>query len=178
MILFMANVGHPDPAEYAPFYASYVGNVTEDDVVAALEAQARATAELLARVDEEKAAHRYAPEKWSVKQIVGHVTDGERVFAYRALAIARGDQNSLPGFDENDYMRNVDFDRRSLRELAEEYAAARAATLAMFRGFSDEAWQRRGTANNAGVTVRALAHIVLGHERHHLKVLRERYGVS
>ena len=92
MILFMANVGHPDPAEYASFYANYVGNVTEDDVVAALEAQARATAELLARVDEEKASYRYAPEKWSVKQIVGHVTDGERVFAYRALAIAHGER--------------------------------------------------------------------------------------
>jgi hypothetical protein len=178
MILFMANVGHPDPAEYAPAYANYVGNVTEDDVVAALEAQARETAALLARVDDEKASHRYAPEKWSVKQIVGHVTDGERVFGYRALAIARGDQASLPGFDENDYMRNADFDRRSIRELTEEYAAARQAMLTMFRGFSDEAWQRRGIANNAGVTVRALAHIVLGHERHHLNVLRERYGVS
>ena len=178
MILFMANIGHPDPAEYAPYYANYVGNVTEDDVVAALEAQARETAALLARVDDDKAAYRYAPEKWSVKQIVGHVTDAERIFAYRALAVARGDKNSLPGFDENDYVSNADFDRRSMRELAEEYAAARQATLAMFRGFSDEAWQRRGTANNVGVTTRALAHIVLGHERHHLKVLRERYGVS
>ena len=178
MILFMANVGHPDPAEYAPAYANYVGNVTEDDVVAALEAQARETAALLARIDDEKASYRYAPEKWSVKEVVGHFADAERVFLYRALAIARGDKASLPGFDENDYMRNADFDRRSLRELAEEYAAARQATLAMFRGFSDEAWQRRGTANNAGVTVRAIAHIVLGHERHHLKVLRERYGVS
>jgi DinB superfamily len=178
MIPVMANVGRPDPAEYASFYANYVKNVTEDDVVAALEAQTRETAALLARVDEEKAAYRYAPEKWSVKQIVGHVTDGERVFAYRALAIARGDQASLPGFDENDYMSNANFDRRSLRELAEDYAVARQATLSMFRGFSDEAWQRRGTANDSAITVRAIAHIVLGHERHHLKVLRERYGVS
>ena len=129
-------------------------------------------------LSEHQGALRYAPEKWSVKQMLGHVADGERVFAYRALAIARGDQNSLPGFDENEYMRNVDFDRRSLRDLAAEYTAARQATLTMFRGFSDEAWQRRGTANNAGVTVRAIAHIVLGHERHHLNVLRERYGVS
>ena len=155
MILFMTNVGHPDPAEYASFYANYVGNVTEDDVVAALEAQARETAALLARVDEEKASHRYAPEKWSVKQIVGHVTDGERVFAYRALAIARGDQNSLPGFDENDYMRNVDFDRRSLHDLAAEYTAARQATLTMFRGFSDEAWQRREQRRRHGARARA-----------------------
>jgi len=146
--------------------------------VAALESQARETAALLARVDEEKGAHRYAPEKWSVKEVVGHFTDAERVFAYRALAIARGDQASLPGFDENEYMRYANFGERSMRSIAEEYAAARAATLATFRGFSDEAWRRSGTANNLGVSVRALAHICLGHERHHLRVLRERYGVA
>ncbi|HEV2718405.1 MAG TPA: DinB family protein [Thermoanaerobaculia bacterium] len=173
----MANVGHPEPAEYAPFYAGYVGNVTEDDVVGALERQAAETAALLARIDEEKASYRYAPEKWSVKEVVGHFTDGEVVFAYRALAIARGDQSSLPGFDENDYMRNSNFDQRPMRDIAAAYSAARASTVALFRGFSDEAWQRRGTANKAGVSVRALAHIVLGHERHHLRVLRERYGV-
>jgi uncharacterized damage-inducible protein DinB len=178
MIRFMANVGHPETTEYAPFYASYIKNVTEDDVVAALEAQSRETAALLARIDDDKAAHRYAPEKWSVKEVVGHFTDAERIFLYRALAIARGDKGSLPGFDENDYMRNANFDERPMRSIAEEYAAARASTLATFRGFSDEAWQRRGTANNVAVSVRALAHICLGHERHHLRVLREKYGVS
>ena len=178
MIRFMANVGYPEQTEYASFYAGYVKNVTEDDVVGALEAQSRETAALLARIDDEKASYRYAPEKWSVKQVVGHFADAERVFLYRALAIARGDKASLPGFDENDYMHNANFDERPMRSIAEEYATARAATLATFRGFSDEAWQRSGTANNAGVSVRALAHIVLGHERHHLRVLRERYGVS
>ena len=168
----------PDPSEYSPSYAGYVANVTEDDVVDAMEKQAAETAALLARVDEEKGTYRYAPEKWSVKQVVGHLTDGEHVFAYRALAIARGDKASLPGFDENEYMQNSNFDERSMRSIAEAYAAARASTLALFRGFSDEAWQRVGTANNNAVSVRALAHIVLGHERHHLKVLRERYGVS
>jgi len=178
MIRFMANVGHPETTEYAPFYANYVKNVTEDDVVAALEAQSRETAALLARIDDEKAAHRYAPDKWSVREVVGHFTDAERIFLYRALAIARGDKGSLPGFDENEYMRNANFDARPMRSIAEEYAAARAATLATFRGFSDEAWQRSGTANNVAVSVRALAHICLGHERHHLRVLREKYGVS
>jgi len=178
MIRFMTNVGHLDPAEYAPYFQRYVSNVTEDDVLGALETQGRDTAALLARLDDAKASYRYAPEKWSVKQIVGHVTDAERVFAYRALAIARGEQASLPGFDENDYVRNADFDRRSIGELAAEYAAARAATLAMFRGFSDEAWQRRGTANNNAISARALAHVALGHERHHLRVLREKYGVG
>lgn len=178
MIRFMANVGHPEAGEFAPFYANYIGNVTEDDVVAAIEAQARETSALLARVDEEKGSFRYGPDKWSVKEVVGHVADAERVFAYRALAIARGDQASLPGFDENDYMRNANFGERTMRSIAEEYGAARAATLAAFRGFSDAAWQRKGTANNTPISVRALAHICLGHERHHLRVLRERYGVS
>jgi hypothetical protein len=174
----MTNVGHPEPTEYAPFYAGYIGLVTEDDVVAALEAQGRETAALLARVGEEKAAYRYEPGKWSVKEVVGHFTDAERIFAYRALAIARGDKTSLPSFDEKDYVRNGDFDRRSLRSLAEEYAAARQSTMAMFRAFSDEVWRRSGKANNVDVSVRALAHIALGHERHHLQVLRERYGIS
>ena len=178
MIRFMANVGHPDSTEYAPAFANYIKNVTEDDVLAALEAQSRDTAALLARIDEEKASYRYAPEKWSVKEVVGHLADGERVFLYRALAIARGDQASLPGFDENEYMVNSNFHTRSMRSVAEEYAAARASTLATYRGFSDEAWQRRGTANNNPVSVRAIAYVCLGHERHHLRVLRERYGVS
>ena len=175
MILFMANVGHPDPAEYAPYYANYVGNVTEDDVVAALEAQARATAELLARVDEEKASYRYAPEKWSVKQIVGHVTDAERIFAYRALAVARGDKNSLPGFDENDYVRNANFDEIPFVDLVEGLAATRRATLALVRGLSREAWTRAGTANENKISARAVAYVIVGHERHHVRVLRERY---
>ena len=174
----MANIGHPETSEYASAFANYVANVSEDDVLAAMEAQSRETAALLARVDEEKGSYRYGPEKWSVKEVVGHFTDAERVFAYRALAIARGDQASLPGFDENEYMRHSNFDQRSMRSIADEYATARAATLAEFRGFSDEAWQRRGTANNNPVSVRALARICLGHERHHLRVLRERYGLS
>src|SRR3954452_7512284 len=126
MILFMTNVGRPDPAEYAPYFAKYTSNVTEDDVLAALEAQMRDTAALLARLDDAKASYRYAPEKWSVKEVVGHFIDAERVFAYRALAVARGEQASLPSFDENDYVRNADFDARSIGELASEYAAARA----------------------------------------------------
>jgi uncharacterized damage-inducible protein DinB len=169
--------GLPEPTEYAPFYAGYVKNVTEDDIVAAIEAQTRETAALLARIGEEKASYRYGPDKWSVKEVVGHVTDAERIFAYRALAIARGDKASLPGFDEQEYMRSAGFEQRSMTSIAEEYAAARQATLALFRGFSDEAWQRSGTANNTGISVRAIAHICLGHERHHLNVLRERYGV-
>jgi uncharacterized damage-inducible protein DinB len=171
-------IGKPDSSEYSQFNAGYVANVTEDDVLAALEKQTAETTALFARVDEEKGAYRYAPEKWSVKQVVGHLTDGEHIFAYRALAIARGDKASLPGFDENEYMREANFDRRSMRSIAEAHAAARAATLAMFRGFSDEVWQRVGTANDSPLSVRALVYIMLGHERHHLKVLRERYGVG
>lgn len=170
-------IAKPDPSEYSPFNAGYVANVTEDDVLAAMETQSAETSALLSRIDEEKGAYRYAPGKWSVKEVVGHLTDGEYVFAYRALAIARGDKASLPGFDENEYMSHSNYGERSMRSIAEGYAAVRTARLALFRGFSDEAWQIVGTANNSPVSVRALAYIILGHERHHLKVLRERYGV-
>lgn len=174
----MTKIGLPEPSEYEPYYGRYIKNVSEDDIVAALEAQARETAALLARIDEEKGSFRYGPDKWSVKEVVGHVADAERVFAYRALAIARGDKASLPGFDEQEYMQHANFGERPMRSVADEYATTRAATVATFRGFSDEAWRRSGTANNAGISVRALASIALGHERHHLNVLRERYGLS
>lgn len=174
----MPNIGRPDSTEYASFYANYVANVTEDDVLAALEAQGRETAALLARTSEEKGAYRYEPDKWSVKQVLGHFVDAERIFAYRTLTFARGDTTSLPGFDQNPYVDNANFDDRPLASLAAEYAATRQSTVAMLRGLSDEAWQRRGNANNVPVSVRALAYITLGHERHHLNVLRERYGLS
>src|SRR5207237_6034912 len=103
MMLAMTNIGRPEAGEYAPYYARYIGNVTEDDVVAALEAQSRQTAALLAGIGDEKASYRYGPDKWSVKEVVGHFTDAERVFLYRALAIARGDRAPLPGFDEQEY---------------------------------------------------------------------------
>jgi hypothetical protein len=167
--------GRPQINEHAPYFSRYIDLVPEDDVAGAIEAQGRETAALLAKISEEKAAFRYAPDKWSIKQVVGHVTDAERVFAYRLMSIARGESRSLPGFDENDYVRNANFDEIPFAELLEGLAATRRATLALVRGLAAEAWTRAGTANDKPTTVRAVAYTLLGHERHHLRVLRERY---
>lgn len=167
----------PAATDIPHFYRSYVALVPEENIVSALEEQGRKTAALLRSVGDEKASFRYAPEKWSVKGVVGHFTDAERIFAYRALAIARGESKSLPGFDEKAYAVAADFDRRTFREMVDEYEAARRSTVALFRGLSDDAWKRSGVANEVTVSVRSLAYIMLGHERHHLGVLRDRYGV-
>jgi len=168
----------PQPNEYAPYFERYIGLVSEDDIVAAMERQTQETAAVLASIGEEKSAFRYAPEKWSIKQVVGHVTDAERVFSYRLLCIARGESQSLPGFDENDYMRGSNFDDLPFAEIVDGLAAVRRATLSLLRGLSDEAWTRIGVANQNKTSARAIAYTLLGHERHHLRVLRERYGVS
>jgi hypothetical protein len=168
----------PAATEFDPYYQRYIDLVPEDDIATALAEQGKKTASLLRLITDEKASFRYAPGKWSVKQVIGHFTDAERIFAYRALAIARGEAKSLPGFDENSYAEAGDFDRRSIRDIADEYESARRSTIALFRGLSDEAWKRKGVANDVPVSVRSLAFITLGHERHHLKVLRDKYGVS
>ena len=132
---------------------------------------------LLASLDETKAAYRYAEGKWSVKQVIGHFIDCERIFAYRALAIARGETQPLPGFEEDDYVRNASFDNWKLGDLAEHYALVRRANIVLFHNLPDDAWTRRGSASDNPITVRAIAWIIVGHERHHVKVLRERYLV-
>ncbi len=165
----------PEPTDYAEFYAGYVSLVPEDEVISAIETQSSEMQKLMASIDDTRGAYRYAEGKWSVKEVFGHITDAERVFGYRALCIARGDQTSLPGFDEQEYMRHANFDDWKIGDLAELYALNRRANIVFFRNLPEEAWNRRGTANNSPVTVRALAYIIAGHERHHLKVLRERY---
>ncbi len=165
----------PAPTDYGEFYANYVSLVPEEEVLSAIETQSSETQKLMASIDEARGAYRYAEGKWSVKEVFGHVTDAERVFGYRALCIARGDQTSLPGFDEQEYMRNANFDDWRIGDLAELYALNRRANIVFFRNLPEEAWDRRGVANNSPVTVRALAYIIAGHERHHVKVLRERY---
>jgi len=171
----MSNPGRPQPGEHAPYFSRYIDLVPEEAVVAALEAQGREIAALLSPLGEEKASFRYAPEKWSVKQVLGHVTDAERIFDYRLLSIARGETKSLPGFDENDYMRGANFDQRSFADLLDDFDATRRATLTLLRGLADEAWTRSGTANENKTSVRAIAYMVAGHARHHLGVLRSRY---
>jgi hypothetical protein len=167
----------PKDSDYASSYAAYVELVPEDDVLAAMAEQSSETQKLLASVDDAQGAFRYAEHKWSVKEVIGHLVDSERIFGYRALAIARGESTSLPGYDENEYVRTASFDTWRIGDLAESYALGRRTNLVFFSNLPEEAWDRLGLANEHPVTTRALAYIIVGHERHHLAVLKERYGV-
>jgi hypothetical protein len=165
----------PAPTDYAKYYARYVDLVPEEDILGAFVSQGAETQKLLATIDEKRAGFRYAPEKWSIRQIVGHMEDAERVFAYRALAFARGEQQPLPGFDENSWMEKAPFDSTTLKQRVESLGLVRRSTIELFRALDDNAWEQRGTASDNPVSVRALAYVMVGHERHHLRVLRERY---
>jgi hypothetical protein len=165
----------PEPGEHAEYWTRYISLVPETNIVTALESQIADTGRLLAGVDESRAAHRYAPGKWSIKQLIGHVSDWERIFGYRLLSIARGATEPLPGADENVLVENGAFDAWTLRSLSENLALARKSNLLVVRNLPQEAWDRSGVANKTPISVRALAYTMLGHERHHLNVLRERY---
>src|SRR5882757_397934 len=165
----------PEPTEYASFYETYVSKVQGGDVLSQLESQRLQTAQLFAASSERDGNFRYAPDKWTIKEVVGHLSDSERVFSYRALRIARGDQTPLPGFEQDDYVKNGNFGEQSVADLVAEFGLVRASTLALLRSFSADAWARKGTASNYAVTVRALAFIIAGHELHHRDILQERY---
>jgi uncharacterized damage-inducible protein DinB len=149
--------------------------VPEGDIIETLEQQIESSLSLLRTISPDKANFRYAPDKWSVKQLLGHMIDAERIISYRALCFARNDQTPLPGYEQNDYVRNADFDSRNLAEMAEEFATVRRATIQLFRPLNETEWLRRGTANENEISVRALAYIIAGHELHHMGVLRSRY---
>ncbi len=165
----------PEPGEYPAFYEGYISQVPGDDIAAALETQRVHTMQLFAGRSEREGNFRYAPDKWTVKDVLGHVTDSERILVYRALRIARGDRTPIEGFEQDDYVRGAGFNERTIANLVEEYADVRSATLALFRSLSNEAWLRRGTANKNEVSVRALAYMTAGHELHHRQILEERY---
>lgn len=166
----------PLPGEYAPYYGKYIERVPAGDIARTLEENARETDALLRSEGARALAdHRYAEGKWSVKEVVGHLTDAERIFAYRMLRIARGDTTPLPGFDENAYVPAGEFDARTLDELLEDFLAVRNATIRLVRSLSADAWSRRGTASDQPVSARALAFIIAGHELHHRTILEQRY---
>jgi hypothetical protein len=165
----------PESNEFAPFFGRYVSLVTGGNILETLEKQIQQTQSMLSSVDEERANYRYAPGKWSVKQVIGHLADAERVFAYRALRIARNDKTPLAGFEENDYVSHGPFEHCTLANLVDEYAAVRKATVQLFRALDEAAWERRGIANKDEVSVRALAYIIAGHELHHRRILEEKY---
>jgi hypothetical protein len=167
--------GRPGEGEAAPYYFRYIDLVPEGDVLARLEAQLDETMALVGDVSEEKSLQRYAPEKWSIRQVLSHVTDAERVFLFRAFWFARGFDTALPSFDENAGAVAADADRFPWASHVEDFRAARLSTLAFFRNLPPAAWMARGVASDNPVTVRALAYILAGHLAHHTAVLRERY---
>ena len=167
----------PAEGEYAPFYARYVALVPETDILAVLERQAGELRQLAASVPAERETYRYAEGKWSVREVLGHLVDGERVFGYRAFCISRGERAALPSFDEDQYVGEARCDAIPLRELAGELALVRESNLAVLRRLEPRQWERVGTASGKPITVRALAWVMAGHPRHHAEILRERYGV-
>lgn len=168
-------LARPAPTEYAPYYAQYVDMLPEGNILDILQSQHRDTQQLLAAVGETGGDFRYAPGKWSLKQVIGHLCDSERVFAYRALVFARNDRSPLPSMEQDDYVQQSNFEGRTLLSIANEFASIRAATLSLFHSVDGDMWMRRGTANNVEFTVRAMPYIIGGHELHHMAVVRTRY---
>ena len=168
-------IARPEPDEYSPYHVRYISLVPGNDILGTLEAQRRQTLILLSGRDDKEGDFRYAPGKWSVKEVLGHVCDAERIFTYRALRISRADRTPIEGFEQDDYVRNGPFANRPIAELIEDYIAVRRATLTLFRNLDEQAWTRRGIANGNEVSVRALAYMIAGHEVHHRRILEEKY---
>ena len=166
---------YPASTDYMPYYERYVSLVPRGEILRTLSEQLDSTLALLRSIPEEKAGSRYAPDKWSIKELVGHVIDGERIFAYRALRFARNDRTELEGFEQDDYVLNANFDACSLQELSEEFEHVRRANLLMLSHLDAESWQRRGIASGGEISVLALAYIIAGHENHHMGILKTRY---
>jgi len=168
----------PAESDYPEYFRGYVSLVPEEDVFAALDPQVAQIEGLPARVGAARETFAYAPGKWSVREMLGHINDAERVFAYRALTFSRFNAVSLPAFDEETWTPHGHFAGVPLRELADEFVALRRANLQMLRRLEEPQWQAGGFGDNKPITVRALAYVMAGHVRHHLAILRERYGVS
>jgi hypothetical protein len=165
----------PGADEHAPYYGPYVAEAPEGDLLEALGKQTAALAALMDGLPESKGGHRYAEGKWSIKEVIAHVTDAERVFSYRLLRFARGDRTELPGFDEGKWAPESGAESRTLEDLVDEFVSVRRASVALIRSMPDEAMERRGTASGKEISARALAWIMAGHFAHHARVLRERY---
>jgi uncharacterized damage-inducible protein DinB len=168
-------IAKPAAGEFAPYYSRYIDLVPEGDALGTLAAQIHGTVGALHAISDADSLKRYAAGKWSIREVVGHMIDTERIFAYRALRFARNDRTPLPGFEQDDYIAPARFDSRPWPGLAAEFEAVRQSNLAMFRGFDQEAWMRRGVASGNPMSVRAVAYVIAGHERHHMRVLREKY---
>ena len=168
-------MNRPERTEYDPYYETYISLVESDDIVGTLAAQLTKLQDLVTALPEEKGAYAYEEGKWSIKEVLSHLIDGERMFAYRLFRISRGDKTPIEGFEQDDYNENAQANRRSFGELLEEFSLLRRANLLLVKNLDDEGWSRVGTANNVQVTSRALIYIMAGHIEHHLGILKQRY---
>lgn len=169
------DAGRPVPGEYDPSYQSYIDRVPDEPILEVLEEQRHEIMGFLGSLDKPTAEYRYQPEKWTIKEVLGHLVDTERIFATRALCFARHEEKPLPGFEQDAYVREGCFGGRSLGSLTREFEAVRRSTETLFGGFDESQWERSGVANEAQMSVRAVAYIVAGHAAHHMAVIRERY---
>ena len=168
-------IGRPQSTEAAPYYFTYINQVTGDDALAAIEGQLDPSLALFATISEEKSLHRYAPEKWSIRQVLNHVTDTERAFAFRVLWFARGFETPLPGYDQDIAAAGAEADTFPWAAHVEEFRRVRLASISLFRNLPADTWMRSGAASDNRFTVRSLAFIIAGHVTHHIAVLRQRY---
>jgi hypothetical protein len=168
-------MNHPEKSEYAEFYETYVSLVPEAEIFPAMENQIAEVQNVFAEIAEEKGGYAYAEGKWTIKELAGHLIDAEKIFAYRALRIARADQTPIEGFEQDGYIETAKFNDQKLADLVEDFKLLRQVNVRFFKNLPAEAWPRTGTASNAEISVRALAFIIVGHVRHHLNVLKTRY---
>lgn len=171
-------ISRPDPSEYPAYFSLYIDKVPEGDVIALMEQQMEEIRRFFGQMTAEQADYRYAPGKWSIKEILGHLLDGERIFAYRALRFARNDITDLPGFDQDTYVAFGNFQARTMENLLAEYIPLRQSNIVLIKSFSDEVVKRSGTADGRQVSVRALPYVMVGHVIHHITMIRERYGTG
>jgi len=166
----------PSPKEYADYYERYISLVPKGNIIDILEDQQKSLMGFFSSIDEEKANYKYAENKWSVKEVLGHIIDGERIFAYRALRLSRGDSKPLTGFEQNSFIANSNYCNISFEKIIDEFFLLRASNILMFRNFSDEMWSRKGTVDDKNISVRAIAYLMAGHTEHHINVLKDHYG--
>ncbi|MDP3684503.1 MAG: DinB family protein [Ignavibacteria bacterium] len=165
----------PEVNEYAPYYQRYIDLITTDDIFSSFKQQAEEILTLFANLSEEQASFRYAEGKWTMKEVLAHIVDSERIFGYRVLAISRGEKNPLPGFAENEYVRNGKYENRSLKSLLAEFSHLSSANLELFKSLDEEMLAQKGTASGKEVTARAILFVTIGHEKHHLEIIKTRY---
>ena len=171
-------MNRPDKTEYDPYYEHYVSLVADSDILDTLGSQSTKLQDIFTAMPEERGDFRYAEGKWSIKELLGHLIDAERMFAYRLFRISRGDETPIEGFEQDGYIENAHSNGRSFADLLEEFSLLRRANMIFFNNMGDDSWTRVGTANNAKISARALVYIMAGHIEHHLGVLKERYSVQ